>query len=289
MPGSVVAPAIAPAPPRPRFDHGVSTMYVHLMVTTTWPFRVDAGPEDAVFHEAWVEMSQRGTAGVHVALEPGKPWRWVGQGGPVDASLVDVLAAINYARLEGVAAANAIDVQAIQAHHQQATAAAVEADQLKLARRLVDEQAEVAVPNLVDEHQLQELLGYKHAQSVLNLRLNRPRRRICPPIYIPKGKRISWGWSRAQLERWIASRRGKGWRRGQTAPSGWDAIAADRRPRVQAVLERLDQAEPHSREWATAMVELADLVGTGARVGDLRGRSRQTGTAWVQEARSLLG
>jgi hypothetical protein len=292
MPGSAAA-ATAPPGPIGRDQHvGVvpdATMsYSHLMVAISWPFEVRAGPDDAAFYEGWVEMSVRDHPGARFELRPGAPWQWVGGGGPTDATLVDVLAAIYHARLEHLKGADAVDVQQVHDAHQQALMLAFQQRDLKLAERLAQEQAEVAAPNLVDEQQLQRRLKHRHAQSVANLRLPRPVRRVCPPVYIPAGKRTSWGWASSQIERWIPSRQGKGWRKGKTGASGWDAVPADRQGQVEEAVKAVDAADPHTVEWAKAILALLDLAGSAARVGELRGRSKQTGTAGVQEARQLV-
>jgi hypothetical protein len=293
MPGSGAAATAARAPSGWDQSSGVgpdATMsYSHLMVAIDWPFReVLVGPDDAVFYEGWVEMSLRDRPGARFELRPGSPWQWVGSGGPTEATLVDVLAAVNHARLERLDGADAVDLQRVHAAHQQALTLAIQRGDLKLAERLAQEQAEVAAPNLVDEQQLQQRLGFEHAQSVANLRLPRPVRRVCPPVYIPTGKRTSWGWSSNQIDRWIPSRQGKGWRKGRVGLSGWDAVPAERRAQVKEAVDAVEAAEPHTIDWAKAILALLELAGSAARVGELRGRSKQTGTAWVHEARQLL-
>lgn len=178
------------------------------------PFRLVIGDPDAEFYAAYVAMNRRVRPGVHFELALGHPWRWTGAGGPIEASLVDVLAAVNYARIARLPGRWPIDMSAIHAAHEHALHAALSAGDQALFERLHHEQA--AVADLVDEGEATRRLGHRLPTSLSDLRLW--YRSICPPALLTGDKRTKWFWSRTQFDEWRRRRPGKGWRRGQALP-----------------------------------------------------------------------
>jgi hypothetical protein len=170
------------------------------MAQTTWPFTVRAGAA-ARFYPAHVEIKDRTRPGLRYELAPGAAWRWVGEDGPVEAELVDVLAAATLA---------AVARRPLLAAHAAALRLALAAHDLDLAGRLAGEQADVL--DLVGGEELAATLGVT-ARTMDNYRLNRPQR-ICPPVLVVGVRRTRWLWARVQAERWRAARPGLDWRRG---------------------------------------------------------------------------
>jgi hypothetical protein len=161
------------------------------MAQTTWPFTVRAGAA-ARFYPAHVEIKDR--------TRPGLRYE-VGEDGPVEAELVDVLAAATLA---------AVARRPLLAAHAAALRLALAARDLDLAGRLAGEQADAL--DLVGEEELAATLGVT-GRTMDNYRLNRPQR-ICPPLLVVGVRRTRWLWARVQTERWRAARPGLNWRRG---------------------------------------------------------------------------
>ena len=152
------------------------------MVSRADVFEVTSGQEDgAVFYPAHVPMIHREHPGLAFTLAPARPWQWTGPGGPADATLTDVLAAVNYARVTGHPWAAPGGMTEIHQAHQDAAALAAAAGDAPLAARLHAEQAEVAVPALVAEEIAAKRLGIT-GKSLNNLRLQ--YKTICPPVLI---------------------------------------------------------------------------------------------------------
>ena len=230
-------------------------MYCGLMVTGADSFKVTGGQAgSAAFYAADVPMRDREHPGLAFTLAAGRPWQWTGPGGPADATLPDVLAAVSYARITRHPWGGAGGLTAIHDAHQAAAAAAAEAGRRGLAARLRDEQAEVAAPALVSEEIAAKRLGIT-GKSLNNLRLQ--YRTICPPVLIAGEVRTRWFWAPGQFSRWEQARPGPGWRKGLTMTyprvpcpeCGRDLAAAG--PRGTRPVRRHKRAD--TREWCPAV------------------------------------
>lgn len=190
-------------------------MYYDVMLDSA-AFTVTAGIA-RVFRPAQVPLRDRDDAGFRFELAPGRPWQWTGPGGPADASLSDVLAAVNTARLTNLPGYEQIDLAAVQAAHEQAAREALAGGDSALAARLVAELGEVAATALVGEEEAARRLGIS-GRSLNNLRL--AVRAICPPVLIAGQRRTKWFWAPAQFSAWQDARPGKGWRLGLEGQHG---------------------------------------------------------------------
>jgi hypothetical protein len=180
-----------------------------------------AAGDGAAFYPAAVLIQDRDEPGLRFSLTAGGPWQWTGPGGPAEATLTDVLAAVNNARLARLPGYEAIDLAAVHAAHQAAARAALAGGDAALADRLMTEQSEVAVIALVSEEVAAGRLGIG-GRSMDNMRLEG---RICPPVFIAGDRRTKWFWAPAQFDAWLQARPGKGWRLGAPLP-GSPAAAA---------------------------------------------------------------
>jgi hypothetical protein len=250
------------------------------MVNLENRFRVQvSSPDGAEFYEAHIPMSRRLRPGVDVELADGQPWRWVGDGGPddgpIEITLVDVLAAANYARVAKLDGHQDLDLHAVHTAHEQAISAALTAGRPELAERLRAELAAVAGPGLVSEEQGAQDLDIRPS-SLNNLRLQ--YRSVCPPVLIAGSVRTKWFWAQTQWDRWRAQRPGKGWRHGQRSTRHrLRCPACDRMISV-----RIDPAtrqatlRPHNR--ATGIpCDSPTITLTPAQLADLGGLQEQDG------------
>jgi hypothetical protein len=200
---------------------GTSMRYRDLMLTRDEPFRLTVGASGAEFYAAHVQMNQRQRPGVMFELAAGGPWRWVGAGGPLEATLVDVLAAANFAALDDLPGSRKIHLPAIHQAHQAAIELALADNDLDLLRRLQAEQAMIAAPNLVSEEESARVQGHRQGlkgplrvSSLNNQRLM--YRSSAPPVLIAGESRHKWFWARDQFQEWLKRRPGRDWREGQT-------------------------------------------------------------------------
>jgi hypothetical protein len=184
------------------------------------PFRLAAGDGQACYYPAHVSIKDRHAPGAWFELAPGRSWRWVGHGGPLEVELVDVLAAAALERLAGREVARRPILQA----HALALVGALRAGQAELAERLGLEQA--AALDTVDEWELGGLAQppLRH-RTIRNYKLNAPRR-VPPPVQLAGSRQSLWLWSRAQAAAWIGARPGVAWRAGL---SDADIAASGRR------------------------------------------------------------
>jgi hypothetical protein len=197
-------------------------MYYDPVATDPAVITVTAG-DSAAFYPAPTPLRDRTTPGLRFQLAPGEPWQWTGPDGQADASLTDVLAAVNTARLVSLPGYEDIDPAAVHAAHGRAAHAALAAGDTALAGRLLAEQSEIASAALVGEEEAARRLGIT-GRSLNNLRL--AYRTICPPVLIAGDQRTKWFWAPAQFGAWQAARPGKGWRLGHTASATAGATPA---------------------------------------------------------------
>jgi hypothetical protein len=174
------------------------------------PFRLATGDREPCFYPAHVPIKDRAAPGLCFELAAGKPWRWVGQGGPVAVELVDVLAAATLQALEGREGVRGPILSA----HALALVGAVRGGRLDLAERLGREQH--AVLDTVDEWHLGGLIQPPvRYRTIKNYKLNTPRR-VPPPIQVVGHRQTVWLWARTQATAWVAARPGIAWRGGLT-------------------------------------------------------------------------
>lgn len=174
------------------------------------PFRLAAGGREPCFYPAHVPIKDRAAPGLCFELARDRPWRWVGRGGPVEATLADVLAAAGLEALRGHQVAR----RPILAVHAHALVTAVRDGRAGLAERLAREQE--LVLDTVDEWQLGGLIDPPvRYRTIKNYKLNTPRR-VPPPVQVAGHRQTVWLWARAQATAWIAARPGVGWRSGLT-------------------------------------------------------------------------
>jgi hypothetical protein len=172
------------------------------------PFSLAVGDGRARYYPAHVAIKDRAAHGLRFGLTQGQPWRWLGQGGPVDVRLVDVLAAATLATLDG----REVPRGPILSAHALALVTALHHGLLHLTERLGLEQQ--AALDTVDECQLAALvrppLRYR---TIKNYKLNTPRR-VPPPIQVVGNQQTVWLWARTQATAWIGGRPGIAWRSG---------------------------------------------------------------------------
>jgi hypothetical protein len=192
------------------------------------PFSLAVGDGRARYYPAHVAIKDRAAPGLRFGLSQGQPWRWLGEGGPVDVRLVDVLAAATLATLDG----REVPRSPILAAHALALVTALRCGLLELAERLAREQA--AALDTVDEWQLAELARPPLChRTIKNYKLNAPRR-LPPPVQVVGSHRTMWLWAHTQATDWIGARPGMAWRSGLSdadiAASGRRLPGRPRRP-----------------------------------------------------------
>jgi hypothetical protein len=174
------------------------------------PFRLASGDREPCYYPAHVPIKDRATPGLRFELAEGTPWRWVGRDGPVEAALVDVLAAATLEALDG----RAVPRGAILSAHALALVTAVRQGRLDLAERLGREQQTVL--DTIDEWQLGGLIDPPvRYRTIKNYKHNSPKR-VPPPIQVVGHQQTVWLWARGQATAWIAARPGIAWRTGLT-------------------------------------------------------------------------
>jgi hypothetical protein len=217
-----------------------SMRYRDLMLTRDKPFRLTVGDPGAEFYAAHVQMNQRPRPGFRFELAAGGPWRWVGADGQVEATLVDVLAAANFAVLEGLPGSHRIRLSAVHQAHQTAIEFALADGDLELLRRLQGEQAMVAAPNLVSEEESADVQGRRRPgpegdKPLKMSSLNNQRlmyKSAAPPVLIAGETRHKWFWARDQFQEWLRRRPGRAWREGHTFTFGTRRCPTCQRPDV---------------------------------------------------------
>lgn len=174
------------------------------------PFRLALGNGEPCYYPAHVSIKDRAAPGLRFELAQGRPWRWVGRGGPIEAELVDVLAAATLETLNGIQMLRG-PILSVHAH---ALVTAVRAGDVHLAERL--ERQQEAVVDSIDEWELSGLMEppLRH-RTIKNYKLNTPRR-VPPPIQVVGNRQTVWLWARIQAQAWVAARPGVAWRSGLT-------------------------------------------------------------------------
>jgi hypothetical protein len=174
------------------------------------PFRLAAGDREPCYYPAHVPIKDRAAPGLRFELAEGRPWRWVGPGGPVEVELVDILAAVMLEGLNG----GEVPRHRILSAHGLALVTAIRDGRIDLAERLGREQG--VVLDTIDEWQLGGLIDPPvRYRTIKNYKLNAPKR-VPPPIQVVGHRQTVWLWARAQATAWIAARPGVAWRSGLT-------------------------------------------------------------------------
>jgi hypothetical protein len=174
------------------------------------PFRLTLGNGEPCYYPAHTAIKDRTDPGLRFVLAQGRPWRWVGKGGPIEVELVDVLAAAVLETLHGVQVLRG----PILSVHALALVTALRCGDIHLAERLEREQA--AVVDSIDEWELGGLVEPPVSyRTIKNYKVNKPQR-VPPPIQVVGNRRTVWLWGRLQARAWVAARPGLGWRDGLT-------------------------------------------------------------------------